>query len=156
MNNIPETGNHLLQRKQHSDQEVYAREVFHHRNGKEEIMKMSKLILSCFAGTMLSLSGMIWAADAGSITILSPKAGSSLQSGVETKLEYNLHLSPEGSHLHVYVDDGDPIVVRKVSNCPCSMTLPPLSPGKHTIVIKEAKASHSLTGVEGSVAVTAK
>lgn len=119
-------------------------------------MKISKLILSCFAGTVLSLSGITWAADSGSITILSPKAGSVLQSGVVSKLEYNLHLSPEGNHLHVYVDDGNPIIVRNVSGCPCSMTLPALSPGKHTIVIKEAKAGHSPTGVEGSVTVTAK
>ncbi len=119
-------------------------------------MKLSKPILSCLAGTLLSCSGMVWATDSGSITILSPQAGASLQSGVETKLEYNLHLSADGSHLHVYVDDGDPIVVHKVSHCPCSITLPPLSPGKHTIVIKEAKASHSLTGVEGSVTVNAK
>lgn len=119
-------------------------------------MNTSKLGMSCFAGVLISLSSLVWAADAGSITILSPKAGAVLPSGAESKLDYNARLSPDGSHLHVYVDDGNPIIVRKVSGCPCSMTLPALSPGKHNIVIKEATAGHSPTGVEASVAVTAK
>ncbi len=121
-----------------------------------ETMKISKLGMSCFAGVVMSLSSLAWAADAGSITILSPKAGAVLQSGAESKLDYNVRLSPDGSHLHVYVDDGNPIIVRKVSGCPCSMALPALSPGKHNIVIKESTAGHSPTGVEASVAVTAK
>ena len=119
-------------------------------------MNISKGMRLCVAGAWASFSGMAWAADAGSITILSPKAGAVLKSGVETPLEYNLHLSPEGHHLHVYVDEGSPIIVRNVSGCPCTMTLPALSPGQHTIVIKEAKAGHSPTGVEGSVTVTAR
>ena len=119
-------------------------------------MNISKLGGACFAVLGMSLSSMIWAADTGSLTIISPKTGAVLQSGSESKLEYNLHLSQNGSHLHVYVDDGNPIIVRNVSGCPCSMTLPALSPGKHTIVIKEATAGHSPTGVESSVTVTAK
>jgi hypothetical protein len=72
------------------------------------------------------------------------------------KLEFNVHLSPNGNHVHIYVDDQNPIIDRNINNCPCSIDLPVLSSGKHTIVVKEATVSHALTGVEGSTTVTVK
>ncbi len=99
------------------------------------------------------------AADAsmmGSIAIISPAKDAVLKSDAENKLEYNIKLSPKGNHVHIYVDNQDPIIERDVGNCPCSIVLPKLSPGKHTITVKEATASHTLTGVQGSVTVTAK
>ncbi len=119
-------------------------------------MKMSKYLLLCFAGVMFSFSYLAVAADSGSIAISSPKDGAVLQSGSGNKLEYNVHLSPNGNHLHVYVDNQDPIIGRKVSNCPCSIDLPPLSVGKHVIVVKEATAGHSLTGVQSTASFTVK
>ena len=100
-----------------------------------------------FSGTVLA---------AGSITILTPKDGAVLNSGSGNKLEYNVQLSPNGNHLHVYIDNGDPIIDRSVSGCPCSLDLPDLGPGKHEIVIKEATSSHAMTGVEGHVTVNVK
>lgn len=92
---------------------------------------------------------------AGSITILSPKEGATLpESG--NKLEYNVTLGPTGNHLHVYVDDQDPIIDRNVSGCPCSIDLPELSSGKHVIFVKEATASHVLTGLQSKVTFTVK
>ncbi len=93
---------------------------------------------------------------AGSITILSPKEGAALSSGSGDKLEYNVTLGPNGNHLHVYVDNQDPIVDRNVSGCPCSIDLPDLSPGKHVIFVKEATASHVLTGLQSKVDFTVK
>ncbi len=92
----------------------------------------------------------------GVITILSPKNGAVLHSGSNIKLSYNVHLSPSGNHLHIYVDDHDPIIDRDVSNCPCSMTLPHLSPGKHRVAVKEAMVNHVLTGVQAMVMFTVK
>jgi hypothetical protein len=93
---------------------------------------------------------------AGSITITSPKDGAELTSGSGNKLEYNIVLSPDGNHLHVYIDDQKPIIDRDVSGCPCSLDLPDLSPGKHKIVMKEATSSHDMTGVEATVTVNVK
>jgi hypothetical protein len=120
--------------------------------------KFYRLILSSAlaAFAMLPVSAVLADDSAGSITILSPKDGAELANGSANKLEYNVTLSPTGNHLHVYVDDQAPIVDRKVSNCPCSIDLPDLASGQHKIVIKEATASHALTGVEGSVTVTVK
>ncbi len=97
-----------------------------------------------------------FALAAGSITILSPKDGAVLPSGSGIKLEYNVKLGPDGNHLHVYVDKQDPIVDRNVSDCPCSLDLPQLSSGNHVIAVKEATASHVLTGLETSVKFSVK
>lgn len=104
---------------------------------------------------LIAVPQLVFAAG-GSISILSPKDGATLASGMGNKLEYNVKLGPTGNHLHVYVDDQDPIIDRNVSHCPCSIDLPDLSSGKHMIVVKEATASHALTGLQTSVSVMVK
>ncbi len=118
-------------------------------------MKQLNGLFICLA--LLALANPVLAADsAGSITITSPVNNAVLQSATGNKLEFNVHLSPNGNHVHVYVDDQDPIVFRDVSHCPCSIALPKLSSGKHTIVVKEATSSHAMTGVQSSVTATVK
>ncbi len=123
-------------------------------------MKLLDHVTVCVALAALAvLANPVLAADsagAGAIAILAPTSDAVLQSGVENKLEFNVKLSPRGHHLHIYVDDQDPIIARNVAHCPCNVALPKLAPGKHVIVIKEATSSHAMTGVEGSVAVTVK
>ena len=116
-----------------------------------------KRIISLFFGFVLvALASPVFAADAGSITITSPANGAMLASDSGNKLEFNVHLSPTGNHVHIYVDDHSPIIDRDINNCPCSINLPVLGSGKHTVVIKEATVSHALTGVQDSVAFTVK
>ena len=86
-----------------------------------------KQSLLCFVVVAMSLANPAFAAEPGSITIISPKEGAVLQGGGGSRLEYNLHLSPNGNHLHIYIDDQDPIIGRNVSNCPCSIGLPALA-----------------------------
>lgn len=119
-------------------------------------MKLSNRFASIGVGLALACTHFAAAADTGSITILSPKDGAVIQSGAASTLEYNVHLSPNGNHLHVYVDDQNPIIVHQVSDCPCSVALPALSQGKHVILLREASSAHSPTGVQGSVTITAK
>ena len=114
-------------------------------------MKYFKSFLLFFA---LMLSATAYAD--GMLTITTPADGAVLDSGSGNKLEYNITLSPSGNHIHVYIDDQRPLIVRNVSGCPCSMDLPDLSSGKHTIVMKEATSGHSLTGLEASISVTVK
>jgi hypothetical protein len=95
-------------------------------------------------------------AAAGSVTILAPKDGAVLDSGSGVKLTYNVTLSPEGNHLHIYVDNGSPIIDRDVSGCPCSLTLPDLAAGAHQVAVKEATVNHHLTGVQSVVSFTVK
>jgi len=118
-------------------------------------MKQLNGLFICLA--LLALANPVLAADSvGSITITSPVNDAVLQSATGNKLEFNVHLSPNGNHVHVYVDDQDPIVFRDVSHCPCSIALPKLSSGKHTIVVKESTSSHAMTGVQSSVTATVK
>jgi len=117
-------------------------------------MKLLKSLFIVFS--FLVLANPVLAADAGSITITSPASGAMLASGSGNKLVFNVHLSPSGNHVHIYVDDQAPIVFRDVGHCPCTVDLPTLSSGKHTIVVKEATVSHAMTGVEGSVTATVK
>jgi hypothetical protein len=119
-------------------------------------MKLLNGLFICFCFALGVLANPVFAADsAGSITITSPVKDAVLQ-GAGNKLEFNVHLSPNGNHVHVYIDDQAPIVFRDVSHNPSSIDLPKLSSGKHTIVVKEATSSHAMTGVQGSVSVTVK
>lgn len=122
---------------------------------EENVMKQ---LNSVFIGFVLVvLTNPVFAADsAGSITITSPANDAVLQSGAGNKLGFNVHLSPNGNHVHIYVDNQDPIVFRDVSHCPCSIDLPKLTSGKHTIMVKEATSGHAMTGVQGSVTATVK
>lgn len=95
-------------------------------------------------------------AETGSVSILTPKDGAVLASGSGVKLTYNVHLSPTGNHLHIYVDDKAPIIDRDVSGCPCSLTLPDMAAGAHQVALKEATVNHDLTGVQSMVKFTVK
>lgn len=117
---------------------------------------MKQLNKFFIALTLVALNSPVWAADAGMVTISSPANGAVLQSGDGNKLQFNVNLSPNGNHVHIYVDDQAPIVDRDVSRCPCSIDLPKLSAGTHTIVVKEATSSHAMTGVQGAVTVSVK
>lgn len=101
-------------------------------------------------------SSFLLAEATGKITILSPHNGATFDNGTGIKLKYNVTLSPDGNHIHVYIDHQSPIIDRNVENCPCSITLPDLSPGKHTIAMKEATISHVLTGVEDTISIDVK
>ncbi len=92
----------------------------------------------------------------GAITIMEPNQGQTLMGGSGIKLQYEVQLSSRGDHLHVYVDNGNPIIVRKVNGCPCSIDLPNLSPGMHMVHVREATSSHALTSVESDVSFTVK
>lgn len=120
-------------------------------------MKLLKHVLFCFS--LVIPTSSVLAAEAaanGSITITSPADGAVLQSATGNKVDFDVHLSPKGNHVHIYVDNQKPIVYQDVGRCPCSVDLPNLTPGKHTIAVKEATSSHALTGIQGIVTVTVK
>lgn len=117
---------------------------------------ISRVIVGCFLALSFFISGSVAFAADGSITILEPKNGADLASGSGNELKYEVQLSPSGNHLHVYIDDMSPMIVREVKNCPCSIKLPKLAAGKHMVDIKEATSSHALTGVGSSVSFSVK
>lgn len=123
-------------------------------------MKQSKVLLLAFSLIMFTagLAAPAFSAEmnGGSLTILSPKNGEVFNSGAGVRLTYDVHLSPMGNHVHIYVDGQPPIISRAVTGCPCSVTLPALSAGMHEVDVKEATVSHVLTGLQTSVKFTVK
>jgi hypothetical protein len=110
------------------------------------------LLAASVAAGGLSLSAYA-AGPGGSITIESPKDGAKIGANSGIKVEFKVQHSADGNHLHFYVDDGNPTIVREWNG---SVTLPGVSPGKHEICIKEATAIHVLTGLEKCISVEAK
>ena len=95
-------------------------------------------------------------AAAGSVKILSPMNGQTVDGSGGVDLKYDVTLSPNGGHLHVYVDHRRPIIDHDVTGCPCTLKLPSLSPGKHRVAVKEATPNHHLTGVGSTVTFSVK
>lgn len=114
-----------------------------------------RIMTAILLAASLALPGIPLSAYAagGSVTIESPKDGATVMANQDVKVMFKVHHTANGNHLHFYVDNGDPIIVRKWHG---SETLPPLSPGKHEICIKEATADHVLTGLEKCISVEAK
>jgi hypothetical protein len=121
---------------------------------KENSMNQ-RIITTILLAASVALTGFSAGASAagGSVTIESPKDGATVAANAGVKVEFKVEHTAEGNHLHFYVDNGDPTIVRKWSG---SETLPPVSPGKHEICIKEATKGHVLTGLEKCVTVEAK
>lgn len=117
---------------------------------------MSQRILpTILLAASLALGGIPLSAYAagGSVTIESPKDGATVMANKGVPVTFKVHHTANGNHLHFYVDNGDPIIVRKWQG---SETLPGLSPGKHEICIKEATVDHVLTGLQKCITVDAK
>lgn len=108
------------------------------------------LLLASLAA--MAFSARAYSADA-SIMISSPKDGATISSQKQDKVVFNVHPSPDGNHLHFYIDKGRPTIVRMWKG---SFTLPMLSPGKHEICIREAMVNHILTGLHKCISVTAR
>ncbi|HKB59219.1 MAG TPA: hypothetical protein VKC56_04150 [Gallionellaceae bacterium] len=114
-----------------------------------------RIITTILIAASLALPGIplsAYAAD-GSVTIESPKDGAEVSANEGVKVVFKVNHTANGNHLHFYVDNGNPTIVRKWQG---SETLPPLGAGKHEICIKEATVDHVLTGLQKCITVEAK
>ena len=68
-------------------------------------------------------------------------------------MKYKVTKSPDGNHVHIFVDNGKPEVVRQMEG---TYQVGPLSPGDHTITIMEVTSNHSPTGVKAMTHVKAE
>lgn len=103
---------------------------------------------------MFAFTRPLMASDAiveGDFSMLSPVNGVDLPTGNGDMLRYDAKLTPMGDHLQVYIDDQKPLIDKDVKGCPCAIALPTLSPGVHTIVVKEATKDDQLTGLQAKV-----
>jgi hypothetical protein len=115
-------------------------------------MKLNKTFLAPVAlGLLLAFPAAGLAQ--GKVTITAPAQGATLDAMDENQLVYEVDPGPRGDHVHVYVDDKEVGILRKLKG---SYTLETLSSGKRDICIKVVNKAHVPVGIEQCVQVTMK
>jgi len=89
----------------------------------------------------------------GKVTITAPLDGATLDSMGDNHLIYEVEPGPRGDHVHVYADDQEIGILRKLEG---SYPLTGLSMGKRAICIKVVNKAHVPVGIEQCVRVTVK
>lgn len=107
------------------------------------------------AATMLGLflAAPMAALAQGKVVITAPKEGATLDAMAENQLVYEVEPGPRGDHVHVYVDNREVGILRKLKG---SYLLETLSPGKRSICVKVVNKAHVPVGIEQCVGVTVK
>ena len=86
----------------------------------------------------------VLAADA-SVTISSPPDGAKISKKSKIEVSYEIAPGSNGDHVHLYVDDKEAVVIRKLKG---NYTVEPLDPGKHAICIKIVNKGHAPIGIQ--------
>ncbi len=89
----------------------------------------------------------------GKVLITSPEDGATLDALEENRLVYEVDPGPRGDHVHVYVDDKEVAILRKLTG---RYLLEAPSPGKHGLCIKVVNKAHVPVGIQQCIQVTVK
>lgn len=116
-------------------------------------MNLNKTFLAPVALGLLLAFPAASTGGQGKVTITSPAQGATLDAMDENQLVYEVDPGPRGDHVHVYVDDKEVGILRKLKG---SYTLETLSSGKRDICIKVVNKAHVPVGIEQCVQVTMK
>ena len=115
------------------------------------IMNRKHFFVACALGVILGFPATSLAQ--GKVQIISPVNGSTLDAMGENHLTYEVDPGPRGDHVHVYVDDKEVGILRKLKG---SYLLESLSSGKRRICVKTVNKAHVPIGIEQCVQVTVK
>ena len=85
-----------------------------------------------------------------SVSIASPMDGAQLLSSAKNKIDFTAEPGPKGDHVHITVDDGEPIVVRQLKG---SYTFEKLEAGNRDICVKLMDKNHTPVGAEKCIKV---
>jgi len=89
----------------------------------------------------------------GKVLITSPADGATLDALAENRLVYEVDPGPHGDHVHIYVDNKEAGILRKLKG---SFLLEAPSPGKHDLCVKVVNKAHVPVGLEKCIQVTVK
>ena len=89
----------------------------------------------------------------GKALITSPADGTTLDAMEEIRLAYEVDPGPRGDHAHLYVDDKEVAILRKLKG---SYLLETLSSGKHSLCVKIVNKGHVPIGIGQCIQVTVK
>lgn len=105
-----------------------------------------------FCGLLLALTVFAPSAFAqqGSVHILAPADGAQLDAFDANPIRYEVVPGPNGDHVHLYVDDREVAILRKLQG---SYTPETLAPGRHTLCIKVVNKAHVPIGVQQCITV---
>lgn len=111
-------------------------------------------IHTLFSGTVLALSFALFspfvAAGEPYAKITYPHEGEKLGAMSRKQIAYEVDPGPRGDHVHLYVDNGETAVLRKLAG---SHPLESMASGPHTLCIKVVNKAHVPIGVEKCVNV---
>ncbi|GEM_PF-318145 len=79
-----------------------------------------------------------------------PHDGEKLAATSRKQIDYEVDPGPRGDHIHLYVDNGEVAILRKLAGV---HLLEPMAPGPHTLCIKVVNKAHVPIGVEQCVKV---
>ena len=103
---------------------------------------------------LLTLSIALWGANAladDNVKITSPADGSKVKSSEPVNVVYDITPNAGGDHAHIYVNDKEAGILRKLKS---SFSLDPLPAGDHTVCVKVVNRGHSPIGQESCIKVT--
>jgi hypothetical protein len=107
-----------------------------------------------FSGMILALSFTLLspfvAAGEPYAKITYPHDGDKLGATSRKQIDYEVDPGPRGDHIHLYVDNKEAAILRKLAG---SHTLESMAPGPHTLCIKVVNKAHVPIGVEQCVKV---
>ncbi|MBT9612246.1 MAG: hypothetical protein IV108_03150 [Burkholderiales bacterium] len=89
----------------------------------------------------------------GKVLITSPADGATLDALDENRLVYEVDPGPRGDHVHIYFDNKEVGILRKLKG---SFLLEAPSPGKHGLCVKVVNKAHVPVGIEQCIQVTVK
>lgn len=105
---------------------------------------LKSLMMSFFLSSYISIAV---AADA-SVTISSPINGAKISKKSKIEVSYEIVPGSNGDHIHLYVDDKEAVVIRKLKSI---YTIEALDPGKHAICIKIVNKGHTPIGSQACI-----
>ena len=100
----------------------------------------------------LALPAAALAAE-GKVTISEPAKGATLDAMDQHHLVYEVDPGPRGDHVHVYIDDKEVGILRKLKG---SYPLENMSAGERNVCVKVVNKAHVPIGVEECVKVSVK
>jgi hypothetical protein len=104
-----------------------------------------------FAVLFVSLcAAPIASAQKGSVEILSPADGATLDPFDQNRIRYQVVPGSKADHVHLYVDGKEAAILRELKG---SHTLQTLSPGPHELCIKVVNKAHVPLGVQRCINV---
>jgi hypothetical protein len=103
--------------------------------------KLNLLVISFIFGCYVPV---VLAADA-SISISTPLDGAKISRKSKVEVSYEVVPGQNGDHVHLYVDEKEAVVLRKLKG---NHTIESLDPGKHAICIKIVNKGHTPIGAQ--------